>query len=69
MTPLRSYLSRDALDRPRNRRADVVVFVGAAVLIWAIVRISTSIAVPFDETTTARRTARARRDRPTTAQR
>lgn len=51
MTILRAYPSRDALDRPRNRAADVLVFVGAAVLIWAIVRISTSIAVSFDETT------------------
>ncbi|MEV4124092.1 ABC transporter permease subunit [Nocardia sp. NPDC049707] len=51
MTLLRSYSSRDAVDRPRNRAADVAVFVGAAVLIWAVVRISTGIAVPFDETT------------------
>ncbi|WP_433192391.1 ABC transporter permease [Nocardia sp. CA-107356] len=53
MTVLRAYPSRDALDRPRNRAADVVVFVGAAVLIWAVVQISTSVAVPFDETTAA----------------
>ncbi|MET8873781.1 ABC transporter permease subunit [Nocardia sp. NPDC004604] len=51
MTILRAYPSRDALDRPRSRAADVLVFVGAAVLIWAVVRISTTIAVPFDETT------------------
>src|ERR1700731_590832 len=50
MTLLRSYPSRDALGRPRNRAADVVVFVGAAVLIWGVVRISASVAVPLDET-------------------
>ncbi|MFI7664962.1 hypothetical protein [Nocardia sp. NPDC049526] len=36
MTTLCSYTSRDALDRPRNRAADVLVFAGAAVLIWAM---------------------------------
>jgi NitT/TauT family transport system permease protein len=50
MTLLRSYPSRDALGRPRNRAADVVVFVVAAVLIWGVVRISASVAVPLDET-------------------
>ncbi|WP_378742387.1 ABC transporter permease [Nocardia brasiliensis] len=49
MTLLRSFPSRSALDRPRNRFADVVVFVGAAVLIWLIVRVSASANVPFDE--------------------
>lgn len=53
MTLLRSYPSRDALDRPRNHAADVAVFVGAAVLIWAVVWISTGIAVPFNENTAA----------------
>ncbi|WP_330256358.1 ABC transporter permease subunit [Nocardia sp. NBC_00565] len=50
MTALRSFPSRDALDRPRTRVADVVVFAGAAVLIWGVIRISSSVAVPFDQT-------------------
>ncbi|MVU78508.1 ABC transporter permease subunit [Nocardia sp. ET3-3] len=46
---LRSYPSRGALDRPRSRWADVAVFVGAAILIWAIVKVSAGMHVPFDE--------------------
>ncbi|MFC9439704.1 ABC transporter permease [Nocardia sp. NPDC057030] len=49
MTLLRSYPVGSALDRPRNRFADVVVFVGAAVLIWLVVRVSASANVPFDQ--------------------
>ncbi|MBF6327994.1 ABC transporter permease [Nocardia transvalensis] len=49
MTTLRSYPTRGALDRPRSRAADVVVFAGAAVLIWVIVRVSGGLTVPFDE--------------------
>ncbi|WP_107656504.1 ABC transporter permease [Nocardia suismassiliense] len=49
MTLLRSYPAGTALDRPRNRFADVVVFVGAAVLIWLVVRVSASANVPFDQ--------------------
>ncbi|PXX70690.1 NitT/TauT family transport system permease protein [Nocardia tenerifensis] len=49
MTTLRTYPVGSALDRPRNRFADVVVFVGAAVLIWLVVRVSASANVPFDE--------------------
>ncbi|ONI81557.1 sulfonate ABC transporter permease [Actinosynnema sp. ALI-1.44] len=56
MTLLRSYPSRDAQgslrgDRPIRRAADVVVFLGAAVLLWAVVRLSQGVDVPFDETT------------------
>nr|CTQ98442.1 ABC-type anion transport system, duplicated permease component [Kibdelosporangium sp. MJ126-NF4] len=51
MTLLRSYPSRDALNRPKQRAADVLVFLGAAVLLWAVVRLSQGIDVPFDETT------------------
>ena len=50
MTLLRPYPSRDALDRPRTRVADIVVFAAAALLLWVIVRVSYSINVPFDET-------------------
>lgn len=49
MTLLRAYPSRAALDRPRSRAADVLVFVGAAGLIWLLVRISAGMAAPFDE--------------------
>ncbi|WP_225730092.1 MULTISPECIES: ABC transporter permease subunit [unclassified Nocardia] len=51
MTLLRSYPSRDALDRPRARIADAVVFTGAAVLVYVIVRLSAGAAVPFDANT------------------
>jgi NitT/TauT family transport system permease protein len=50
MAMLRSYPSRDALDRPRTRAADVVVFLAAAVLFWVIVRVSSGIDIPFDAT-------------------
>jgi NitT/TauT family transport system permease protein len=49
MTLLRSYPSRDALDRPRSRGVDVVVFLAAALLLGIIVRVSSGIDVPFDE--------------------
>lgn len=49
MTLLRSYPSRGALDRPRSRGVDVVVFLAAAVLLGIIVRVSSRIDVPFDE--------------------
>ncbi|WP_405163752.1 ABC transporter permease subunit [Nocardia sp. NBC_01499] len=49
MTLLRSFPAGSALDRPRNRFADAVVFVGAAVLIWLVVRVSASANVPFDQ--------------------
>lgn len=50
MTLLRSYPSRDALDRPASRSVDIVVFLGAAVLLGIIVRVSSGIDVPFDAT-------------------
>ena len=49
MTLLRSYPSRDVLDRPRTRAADTLVFLAAAVLLGVIVRVSWGIGVPFDE--------------------
>src|SRR3981189_2834161 len=48
MTLLRSYPSRDALVRPASRGIDIVVFLGAAVLLGVIVRVSSGICVPFD---------------------
>ena len=50
MTLLRSYPSRDALVRSASRGVDIVVFLGAAVLLGIIVRVSSGIDVPFDET-------------------
>ena len=49
MTLLRPYPSTDSLDRPRTRVADIVVFLAAALLLWMILRVSSSIDVPFDE--------------------
>ena len=50
MTLLRPYSSRAVLERPPNRAVDIVVFLAAAVLLWVIVRVSSGIDVPFDET-------------------
>jgi NitT/TauT family transport system permease protein len=50
MTLLRSYPSRDALARPASRGVDIVVFLGAAVLLGVVVRVSSGIDVPFDAT-------------------
>ena len=56
MTAIRTFPSRDALARPAgSRAADVVVFLAAAVLLWVIVRVSSAIDVPFDETTASAR--------------
>ncbi|MFF3572030.1 ABC transporter permease [Nocardia jiangxiensis] len=51
MTTARSFPSRGALERPRSRLADVVVFAGAAVLIWAAVRVSGGVNVRFNPAT------------------
>ena len=50
MTLLRSYPSRDVLDRPSSRAVDIVVFLAAAVLLGVIARVSSGMNVPFDET-------------------
>src|SRR3984893_2534873 len=47
---LRPYSSRAGLDRPPSRGIDVVVFLGAAVLLGVIARVSSGINVPFDQT-------------------
>ena len=50
MTLLRSYPSRDVLNRPSSRAVDIVVFLAAAVLLGVIARVSSGMNVPFDET-------------------
>ncbi|NNH68766.1 ABC transporter permease subunit [Nocardia uniformis] len=50
MATLRSYPTRDAMDRPRSRWADIAVFAAAAVLIWLVVRLTQGMDTPFDET-------------------
>ncbi|MFD0000461.1 ABC transporter permease [Nocardia sp. NPDC127526] len=49
MTQVRAYSSHPGLDRPRSRWADAAVFVGAAVLIWVVVKVSAGVNVPFDQ--------------------
>jgi NitT/TauT family transport system permease protein len=51
MTLLRSFPSRGVLSRPRQGVADLVVLLGAAALLWAVVRVSHGVTVPFDQTT------------------
>ncbi|WP_158888825.1 ABC transporter permease [Amycolatopsis anabasis] len=51
MTLLRSFPSRDVLSRPRSSVADVLVFVGAAALMWLLVRLMHGVSVPWDEAT------------------
>ena len=47
---LRTFPTRGVLARPkRNIAADVAVFAGAAALLWLLVRIANSAAVPWDE--------------------
>jgi NitT/TauT family transport system permease protein len=51
MTLLRPYSSRRAaLDRRPSRAVDTVVSLAAAVLLWVIVRVSSGVNVPFNET-------------------
>ncbi|UGT43593.1 ABC transporter permease subunit [Nocardia yamanashiensis] len=45
-----TFPSRGVLERPRSRWADVAVFLGAAVLIWLVVRVSAGMNVPFHDT-------------------
>src|SRR6476659_8895346 len=48
MVMLRTFPTRGALDRPtRNISADVVVFIGAAALLWLIVRLVQSASIPW----------------------
>ena len=66
MTLLRSYPSRDVLDRPSSRAVDIVVFLAAAVLLGVIARVSSGMNVPFDGHRHRRRCPRTRRSCPTT---
>src|ERR1700742_1114662 len=48
MTSMRTFPAQGALVRPaRNWAADVVVFVGAATLLWLVVRVASSANVPW----------------------
>ncbi|WP_254896781.1 ABC transporter permease subunit [Amycolatopsis sp. Hca4] len=51
MSLLRTFPTRGALVRPRRTAADVVVFLGAAALLWLIVRLAHGVTVPWDEVT------------------
>ncbi|WP_033293482.1 ABC transporter permease [Amycolatopsis jejuensis] len=44
---LRTFPTRDALARPRRTAADVAVFLGAAALLWLIVRLAHGADVPW----------------------
>jgi NitT/TauT family transport system permease protein len=48
MTLLRTFPTRGALTRPPRGAADVVVFLGAAALLWAMVRVAHGTTVPFN---------------------
>lgn len=51
MSLLRTFPTRGVFARPRRGVADIVVFLGAAVLLWAIVRLAHGMTVPWDEVT------------------
>jgi len=51
MSLLRTFPTKGALARPGRRAADVVVFLGAAALLWLIVRLAHGVTVPWDEVT------------------
>lgn len=48
---LRTFPSREALSRPKQRAADLLVFLGAAALLWLLVKLSHGLTAPFDEAT------------------
>ncbi|MGA6162544.1 ABC transporter permease [Amycolatopsis magusensis] len=51
MSLLRTFPTKDALARPGRRAADVLVFLGAAALLWLIVRLAHGVNVPWDPDT------------------
>ncbi|UMO99947.1 ABC transporter permease subunit [Amycolatopsis sp. EV170708-02-1] len=51
MSLLRTFPTRGVVDRPRRGAADVVVFLGAAVLLWLLVTLAHGMTVPWDEVT------------------
>ena len=51
MALLRSFPSRGALARPRQSLIDVAVLLGAAVLLWFLVRLSHGLTVPWQVST------------------
>ncbi|WP_328603574.1 ABC transporter permease subunit [Amycolatopsis sp. NBC_00345] len=51
MSLLRTFPTRGALARPGRSVADVLVFLGAAALLWLVVRLAHGTAVPWNEAT------------------
>src|SRR5437879_3510964 len=51
MSLLRTFPTRGALARPGRTVADVVVFLGAAALLWLIVRLAHGATVPWHQAT------------------
>ena len=51
MTLLRPYGNREPLAGPRSTMADIAVFLGAAVLLWIVIRVSSGLDAPFDTAT------------------
>jgi NitT/TauT family transport system permease protein len=51
MSLLRTFPTRGALARPGRGAADVLVFLGAAALLWLVVRLAHGTAVPWTEAT------------------
>ncbi|SEO44152.1 ABC transporter permease [Amycolatopsis saalfeldensis] len=51
MSLLRTFPTRGALARPGRGAADVLVFLGAAVLLWLVVRLAHGTAAPWNEAT------------------
>lgn len=63
---LRVFPSREALARPRQGLVDVAVLAGAAALLYALVRVSHGIDVPFDPATARHASRPTRPSCPTT---
>ncbi|MFI9383182.1 ABC transporter permease [Kutzneria sp. NPDC052558] len=51
MALLRTFPSREALARPRQGLIDLAVLIGAAALVWTVVRLWHGVTVPFDQAT------------------
>ncbi|QUQ65839.1 ABC transporter permease [Kutzneria sp. CA-103260] len=51
MALLRTFPSREALARPRQGLIDLAVLIGAAALVWIVVRLWHGVTVPFDQAT------------------
>jgi NitT/TauT family transport system permease protein len=51
MSLLRTFPTRGVLARPGRSVADVIVFLGAAALLWLIVRLTHGVTVPWNQVT------------------